>query len=69
MTGMKLPAIVCIVLAVSALHAADSPRIFKAGAATSNVTPELGSSINGGFQDGKATFIQIPVVKTSPLVP
>jgi hypothetical protein len=27
---------------------------FRAGAATSNITPELGSSINGGFQDGKA---------------
>lgn len=30
---------------------------FRAGAATSNITPELGSSINGGFQDGKATYI------------
>ncbi len=39
------------------LHAADPARIFKAGSATSNITPELGSSINGGFQDGKAAFI------------
>lgn len=37
--------------------AADAPRVFKAGAATSNITPELGSSINGGFQDGKAVYI------------
>ncbi len=53
MLGMKLPAIVCIALAASAIHAAE----FRAGAATSNITPELGSSINGGFQDGKAAFI------------
>jgi hypothetical protein len=39
------------------LHAVDPPRVFRAGAATSNVTPDLGSSINGGFQDGKATYI------------
>lgn len=50
---MKLPAIACIVLATSALHAAE----FRAGAATSNITPDLGSSINGGFQDGKAAYI------------
>jgi hypothetical protein len=31
--------------------------VFRAGAALSNVTPPLGSSINGGFQDGKATLI------------
>jgi neutral ceramidase len=30
---------------------------FRAGAAMSNITPPLGSSINGGFQDGKAVFI------------
>ena len=36
-----------------AVHAAE----FRAGAATSNITPDLGSSINGGFQDGKAVFI------------
>ncbi len=53
MLGMKLPAIVCIALAASAIHAAE----FRAGAATSNITPELGISINGGFQDGKAAFI------------
>ena len=37
----------------TALSAAE----FSAGAATSNITPELGSSINGGFQDGTATVI------------
>ncbi|WP_395746423.1 hypothetical protein [Prosthecobacter sp.] len=50
---MRFLTILCIVSAVSALHAAE----FRAGAATSNITPELGSSINGGFQDGKAVFI------------
>lgn len=42
-----------LVFAVATLHAAE----FRAGAATSNITPELGSSINGGFQDGKASVI------------
>lgn len=37
--------------------AAETPRIFRAGAAASNITPELGCSINGGFQDGKALQI------------
>src|SRR5438132_1235940 len=37
--------------------AADEQRTFRAGAATSNVTPPLGCSINGGFQDGKALQI------------
>ncbi len=46
---------ICIFLSTG--HAADPARVFKAGAATSNITPDLGSSINGGFQDGKAVFI------------
>ena len=46
-----------VLLAYGILHAAEPARVFKAGAATSNITPELGSSINGGFQDGKAAFI------------
>ncbi|MCD6050378.1 MAG: Neutral/alkaline non-lysosomal ceramidase, partial [Verrucomicrobia bacterium] len=32
-------------------------RLFRAGAATSNITPHLGVSINGNMQDGKATHI------------
>ncbi|GEP44607.1 hypothetical protein [Brevifollis gellanilyticus] len=54
---MNLRALILVCLACSPIHAADAPRVFKAGAATSNVTPELGTSINGGFQDGTATFI------------
>lgn len=30
---------------------------FRAGAATSNITPQLGVSINGNFQDAKALYI------------
>lgn len=44
-------------LLASLAPAQDTARPFRAGAATSNITPELGSSINGGFQDGKATVI------------
>jgi neutral ceramidase len=35
----------------------DSSRVFLAGAATSNITPKLGMSLNGGFQDRLATDI------------
>lgn len=45
-------------LLVTATFAADAPKaLLRAGAATSNITPPLGSSINGGFQDGKARQI------------
>ncbi len=43
--------------ALTSSHAAEPTRFFRAGAGTSNITPPLGSSINGGFQDGKATYI------------
>ncbi len=50
------------ILAVSLAHAAPpanppAAKVFRAGAATSNVTPPLGSSINGGFQDRQALDI------------
>ncbi len=45
------------VASIAFSEAEDSPRVFRAGAATSNITPDLGSSINGGFQDGKAAYI------------
>lgn len=54
MKRMQTLRIACAVLLFTvSLHAAE----FRAGAATSNITPELGSSINGGFQDGKAAYI------------
>ncbi|MDQ3625011.1 MAG: hypothetical protein M3463_21445, partial [Verrucomicrobiota bacterium] len=37
--------------------AAEEPRTFRAGAATSNITPPFGCSMNGGFQDRKALHI------------
>lgn len=37
----------------------DKP-VFRAGAATSDVTPPLGTSMNGGFQDREATYIHDP---------
>ena len=35
----------------------DSSKIFRAGAATSNITPPLGTSINGNMQDKKASHV------------
>ncbi len=37
--------------------AAEAGKQFRAGAATSTITPRLGSSINGGMQDHPATHI------------
>jgi neutral ceramidase len=45
----------------SGLKAADPAKpVFKAGAATSDVTAPLGTSMNGGFQDRQATYIHDP---------
>ncbi len=38
-------------------HAADAPTGFRAGAATSNITPEIGGPIIGGFADIPSTHI------------
>ena len=51
------PLLFAICIFISTAHAADPARVFKAGAATSNITPDLGSSMNGGFQDRLAAFI------------
>jgi hypothetical protein len=37
--------------------AAEAPKQFRAGAATSNITPPLGVSINGGMQDRPALHV------------
>lgn len=40
------------------VYSADPDKpVFKAGAATSDVTAPLGTSMNGGFQDREATYI------------
>ena len=53
------PSLVLCLLGLAAvrLDAADTPRVFRAGAATSNITPKLGTSINGNMSDGKATHV------------
>lgn len=48
----------CLVLAAAPRVRADEPqRPFRAGAATSNISPWLGLSINGGMQDHKAEHV------------
>ena len=57
LTGLaSLASIGWLLLAVSS-HAQQSKPMFRAGASTSNISPPLGSSLNGGFQDRKAQFI------------
>ncbi len=46
-----------ILVLVSGLHGFTADKIFRAGAATSNVTPWLGVSMPGGFTDRRATKI------------
>ena len=53
----KIATLLAALLFTALLGAAEPAQVFMAGAATSNITPELGSSINGGFQDGKAAFV------------
>jgi neutral ceramidase len=56
MGGMRLHLFaLCFFLPLA--QAADPAPVFRAGAATSNITPELGSSMNGGFQDRQAVFV------------
>ena len=47
---------VCLALAPPAFTAEPQPA-FRAGAATSNISPWLGMSINGNMHDGKAEFV------------
>lgn len=50
-----------VLLSLSPLRSADPDKaLFRAGAATSDVTPPLGTSMNGGFQDREATYIHDP---------
>lgn len=44
-------------LVVAPLPAQNAPPVFRAGAATSNITPPLGSSIIGGFAPFPATHV------------
>lgn len=40
--------------ATAGVRAAEPARVFRAGAATSNITPKLGTSINGNMRDVRA---------------
>lgn len=44
-------------LTASAGVRAEPARVFRAGAAASNITPKLGTSINGNMRDGRAAQI------------
>ena len=50
-------AVLTFPLIAAAEPAAVPPPMFKAGAATSNITPPLGASLNGGFSDRAATHV------------
>jgi neutral ceramidase len=51
----------CVLTFSVGLRAADPDKpVFQAGAATSDVTAPLGTSMNGGFQDREATYIHDP---------
>jgi hypothetical protein len=54
---MKIPLTVLLAFALLTAAALAEP-VFRAGAATSNISPPLGSSVNGGFQDGTAAYIR-----------
>jgi neutral ceramidase len=57
-TGCLLRAVGSVLLLASITFCASGQtRVFRAGAATSNISPWLGLSINGGFQDHIATNI------------
>lgn len=47
----------CVFITSAIAQPSTAKRLFRAGAATSNITPHLGVSINGNMQDGKATHI------------
>ncbi|MBL9159189.1 MAG: hypothetical protein JNJ70_17035 [Verrucomicrobiales bacterium] len=58
---MKLPVFLIGFLLPALVPAADPAKPgFRAGAATSDVTAPLGTSMNGGFHDREATYIHDP---------
>src|SRR5688572_10353572 len=54
---MRLALSLICFAAVAFPTGAQPQKLFRAGAATSNITPWLGVSINGGFQDHKAAHV------------
>lgn len=53
----SLLASIVVLVAGPALGAAEDPATLRAGAATSNITPDLGSEIIGGFKPFPATHV------------
>ena len=52
----------CVVSAEARLVAAETPKVFRAGAAIADITPpQLPISINGGMQDRQATEVHDPL--------
>ncbi len=49
------------IFATGALHAADSERVFRAGADRADITPELGVLIVGSFNPTPATHVHDPL--------
>jgi neutral ceramidase len=60
--AMTLPRLLCLAALLPLfLHANDPEKpLFRAGAATGDVTAPLGTSMNGGFHDREATYIHDP---------
>src|SRR6185503_5906583 len=54
---MKFAVILIWCAAFTCCEAAERQKVFRAGAATSNVTPWFGVSINGGFNDHKVLHV------------
>ena len=54
---MRFPLVLFWCAAFAFCGAAQPQKVFRAGAATSNITPWLGVSINGGFRDHIATNV------------
>jgi hypothetical protein len=54
---MRFPLVLVWCAAFAFCGAAQPQKVFRAGAATSNITPWLGVSINGGFRDHIATNV------------
>src|SRR5262245_36471314 len=52
-----LRAMIALCLLIHTARGQERTNEFRAGAATSNITPRLGSSLNGGMSDRKATHV------------
>lgn len=56
-TQLMLGLVVAVAIGARVASAADAKKQFRAGAATSNITPPLGISVNGGMSDRRAVHV------------